>query len=463
MYFKLKDGDTIAAVATPVGEGGISVIRLSGRDAFSAADSVFVGRSRLSDVPSHTAHFGKVVDGQGKFIDEVVAVTFRAPNSYTCEDVVELSCHGGYLVTQKVLHAVFSAGARPAEPGEFTKRAFLNGRLDLSQAEAVGDLIHSQSETAYRSSVRHLSGDLSREIRGVRDELLNLASLLELELDFSEEDVQFANRKMLDERLVGAISVVDRLLASYEVGRIYKEGVRVTIAGKPNAGKSSLLNALLGEERAIVSATPGTTRDTISESISIDGVLFRLTDTAGLRETADSIEEEGVRRANKEAKESDIVLLVMDYEERYYNGTDPLYQRLADACATTGSELIHVWNKIDLYSAEAPRAPEDSKTFYVSALKREGIDSLRKGLSSVVLSAFTSESSVVVTNARHRDALARAHKSLGLALDTLQCGKSGEFVALDLRAGLGALGEITGEVTSEDVLNNIFSKFCIGK
>ncbi len=463
MYLKLKDNDTIAAVATPLGEGGISVIRVSGRNAFSVADKVFVGRSKLSDSPSHTAHFGRILDGSGNFVDEVVAVTFRAPNSYTCEDVVELSCHGGYLVTHKVLQLMLSTGARSAEPGEFTKRAFLNGRLDLSQAEAVGDLIHSQSEAAYRSSIRQLSGELSRELKGVRDELLNLASLLELELDFSEEDVEFANRKTLENRMVGAIEVVDRLLASYAVGKIYREGVRVTIAGKPNAGKSSLLNVLLGEDRAIVNPTPGTTRDTISENISINGVLFRLTDTAGLRETADTIEHEGVERAQREAENADVVLLVMDYKEQYYNGTDPMYNRMADVCAHTGIKLVKVWNKTDLYPAEAPRSPKDGHVFYVSALKGDGIEYLRKGLLKLALSEQTNEASVVVTNARHRDALARSRKSLKMALETLKSGKSGEFVALDLRAGLNALGEITGEITTEDVLDNIFSKFCIGK
>lgn len=463
MYLKLKDGDTIAAIATPVGEGGISVIRISGPDAFYVTDKSFVGKNTLAGSPSHTAHYGKVVDSGGGFVDEVVAVTFRRPNSYTCEDVVEISCHGGYLVTQKVLQLMISGGARAAEPGEFTKRAFLNGRLDLSQAEAVGDLIHAQSEAAYRSSLRQLSGELSREVKSVRDELLNLASLLELELDFSEEDVEFANRKTLDARIGGAMEVIDRLLESYSVGRAYKEGVRVTIAGKPNAGKSSLLNALLGEGRVIVSDVPGTTRDTVSESLVIDGVLYRLTDTAGLRETADSIEREGVERAEKEAGKADIVLLVMDYGERYYNGSQPSYARVEELCARSGIKLVRVWNKIDLYHSEPPRFQQDGDAFYISALTGEGIDFLRKGLSMVALGHEVSESSVVVTNSRHRDALARAKKSLGLALETLRARKSGEFVALDLRTGLDALGEITGEITTEDVLNNIFSKFCIGK
>jgi len=463
MLLKLKDNDTIVAIATPIGEGGISVIRISGTEAFPISDKIFLGKTKLSDVQSHTAHFGKVVDYNGSYIDEAVAVVFKKPNSYTCEDVVEINCHGGYMVTQKVLQRVISAGARMAEPGEFTKRAFLNGRLDLTQAEAVGDLIHSQSEAAYKSSLRQLSGELSRQIKSVRDELLNLASLLELELDFSEEDVEFANRKVLSERLGGAIKVVDDLLKSFSVGKVYSEGVRVTIAGKPNAGKSSLLNALLQEDRAIVSEIPGTTRDTVTETISIGGILFRLTDTAGLRETTDAIEREGVNRAQKEAEHSDIVILVIDYCEHNYNGSEPLYDKIADVCNNNGIKLLRAWNKIDLHKSEAPRKPDHDNVFYVSALHGDGIDSLKKGLLKVAIGSQVNESSVVITNTRHRDTLHRARKSLQLASDTLKSGKSGEFVAMDLRAGLNSLGEITGEITNEDILNNIFSKFCIGK
>ncbi len=462
--YKLYDsGDTIAAISTPLGEGGISVIRISGQDALAIADRIFLGKTKLGDVPSHTAHFGRIVEEEGAIVDEAVIVVFRTPNSYTGEEVVEISCHGGYLVTQKVLQRILTAGARLAEPGEFTKRAFLNGKIDLSQAEAVGDLIHSQSEAAYRSSIRQLSGELSRKIKSIRDELLNLASLLELELDFTEEDVEFADRRALEIRLTSAIGVVNELLSSYSVGKIYREGVRVTIAGKPNVGKSSLLNALLGENRAIVSDTPGTTRDTISETLSMNGILFRLTDTAGLRETTDKIEQEGVERAEREAEESDIALLVMDYGESDYNGSGGLYGRLSEVCAKRGVKLVKVWNKIDLYRGEPPRTSEDDRAFYVSATRGDGIDFLRKGLCQIAMVEEMKESSVVVTSARHREALDRAAKRLTLALDTLKGGKSGEFVALDLRGGLSALGEITGEVTAEDILNNIFSKFCVGK
>ncbi|HUI31537.1 MAG TPA: tRNA uridine-5-carboxymethylaminomethyl(34) synthesis GTPase MnmE [Candidatus Acidoferrales bacterium] len=456
-----ENNPAISAIATPIGVGGISVVRISGEGSFAIADKIFLGKSKLNEAPSHTAHFGKIVDHNGGFVDEVVAVVYRKPNSYTCEDIVEISCHGGYLVTQKVLQQTIDAGARLAEPGEFTKRAFLNGRIDLSQAEAIGDLIHSQSEAAYRSSLRQLSGDLSWKIKSISDELLNLASLLELELDFSEEDVEFANRKSLEDRLQKAINVVDELLSSYEVGRIYREGVRVAIAGKPNAGKSSLLNALLQENRAIVSETPGTTRDTISESVSINGILFRLTDTAGLREAMDNIEREGVDRARKEAEQSDVVLLVIDCESHDYNGSEPSYKELADACTRRNVKLIKVWNKIDIYKGTAPRKQEDG--FFVSALCGDGIDFLKDGLFKIALGQQMNESSVVVTNTRHRDLLSRAQRNLRLALETLKSGKSGEFVALDLRGGLNALGEITGEITTNDVLNNIFSKFCIGK
>jgi tRNA modification GTPase len=451
----------IAAIATPVGVGGISVVRISGEGAFPIADKVFLGRTRLSDAASHTAHFGKVVDYNGTLIDEVVAVLYRKPSSYTCEDVVEISCHGGYVVTEKVLRQVLDAGARLAEPGEFTKRAFLNGRLDLSQAEAVGDLIHSQSEVAYRSSIKQLSGELSRKIKSVTDELVNLASLIELELDFPEENVEFANRQSLEDRLQDTIRVVNGLVSSYSVGRIYREGVRVTIAGKPNAGKSSLLNALLQENRVIVSDTPGTTRDTVTESTVINGVLFRLTDTAGLRETINSIEREGVERAQKEAEESDVVLLVIDCASRYYNGNDPSYQQVANICAGRNIKLIEVWNKIDL--CEGISRQETDGRFFVSALRGDGIDLLKNGLFKVAVGQNVNESSIVVTNARHRDALSRAKKSLSLAMESLKGHKSGEFMALDLRGGLNALGEITGEVTTDDILNSIFSKFCVGK
>lgn len=409
-YRLIDNEDTIAAIATPIGVGGISIVRISGEQALPISDRIFLGKTKLSEAITHSAHFGTVVGENASLIDEAVAVVFRKPASYTCEDVVEIQCHGGFLASEKVLRKVLEAGARIAHPGEFTRRAFLNGRLDLSQAEAIGDLIHSKSEAAYRSSIRQLTGELSRKIKEVRDELLNLAALLELELDFSEENVEFAERSFLISRLEDSIGVVKQLLSSYSIGKLYKEGVRVAIAGKPNVGKSSLLNSLLHESRAIVSEIPGTTRDTISESMEINGILFRLTDTAGLRETTDSVESEGVDRARREIADSDVVLLVADYGESDYNGIDPAYQELSESCGSWNTKLIRVWNKIDLYASSAPRAPE--KGFFISALRDEGVSALKKGLLDAALGQNVDEMSVVVTNIRHRDVLLRAEKSL---------------------------------------------------
>ncbi|MGC8594670.1 MAG: tRNA uridine-5-carboxymethylaminomethyl(34) synthesis GTPase MnmE [Candidatus Kryptoniota bacterium] len=458
-----KNFDTIAAIATPIGEGGISVIRISGESAIPVADLLFKGRVKLSEVQSHTAHFGRLVTQDGTILDEVVATCFRKPSSYTCEDVVEISCHGGYLVSQKVLNEILNCGVRLAEPGEFTKRAFLNGRLDLTQAEAVADLIHAKSETAYKSSLKQLSGELSSEINSIRSELLDLASLLELELDFSEEDVEFADRHKLQSGIETAIAKIGRLASTYSIGRIYREGVRVVIVGKPNVGKSSLMNRLLGEKRAIVSEVPGTTRDTITEEIILHGIRFRLTDTAGLRDTSDTIENEGVLRTRQEASKADILLLIRDITE-IRNGNksaDDIYANIENLCQLNNIPILAVWNKVDLIPEIENR--KTSEGIFISALKGTGINVLKKKLYDMVVNIDLSENSIIVTSARHNDALRRAGRSLSLALESLREGQPGEFIALDLRAGLDALGEITGEVTTDDILNNIFSRFCIGK
>jgi tRNA modification GTPase len=458
-----KNYDTIAAIATPIGEGGISVIRISGESAISIADTLFRGKVKLSEVESHTAHFGKALARDGGILDEVVATVFRKPTSYTCEDVVEISCHGGYLVTQKVLNEILNYGARLAEPGEFTKRAFLNGRLDLTQAEAVADLIQAKSEAAYRSSLRQLNGNLSFEIKSIRSQLLDLASLLELELDFSEEDVDFADRRQLESGIEAAITKVESLESTFYVGRICREGVHVVIAGKPNVGKSSLMNRLLGEERAIVSELPGTTRDTITEEIVINGIQFKLTDTAGLRETSDKIETEGVLRTHQETEKADILLLVRDIAE--FNDknkqSDQNYSRIIDLCRINSIPILTAWNKIDLNPGlENIKGPNG---IFISALRGTGINILKNRLYEMVVATDLSENSVIITSARHRDALRRAKRSLSLALQSIREGQSNEFIALDLRSGLDALGEITGEVTTDDILNNIFSRFCVGK
>ncbi|CUU03137.1 tRNA modification GTPase [Candidatus Thermokryptus mobilis] len=458
--------DTIVAISTAIGEAAISVIRISGKDAIKVADRVFVGKRKLADVKTHTAHYGKIVDKNGDVVDYVVATVFKAPNSYTGEDTVEISCHGGILVTRKVLETVLEAGARLAQPGEFTKRAFLNGKIDLSQAEAVADLIRSATELAYQSSLSQLEGALSRKIRKMREDLINLCSLVELELDFADEDLEFVDKAQLAEKIKDVIGEIDELIETFRFGKIYREGIKVVIAGKPNAGKSSLLNALLNENRAIVSEIPGTTRDVIEESLNIEGVLFRIVDTAGLRETFDIVEREGVRRTEEQLKKADMILLVIDSTDEINEEDVRIYHRVLNFAVDESKRCIIVFNKVDLLDGKRPnmKIMVDFPVVYISALTGFGLEKLKKLMVEQSFLGMTrTESSVVVTNVRHRDALLRAKQSLIYALRSLEQGMSGDLVAVDLRAGLNHLGEIIGEVTTDDILNNIFSKFCIGK
>lgn len=462
--------DVISAISTPIGVGGIGVVRLSGKDAVQVADKIFRGSVRLSDVTTHTAHFGHIANLEGNVIDEVVALAFKAPHSYTGENVVEISCHGGILVTRKILQATLDAGARLAEPGEFTKRAFLNGRMDLSQAEAVADLIHSKTDAAHRSSLAQLEGTLSKKINRMRDELVNLCSLIEVELDFAEEDLEFVSREDFIVKTENTMREIQALIESFEIGKVYREGVKVVIAGKPNAGKSSILNALLQEDRVIVSEIPGTTRDTIEENLTIGGVLFRLVDTAGLRDTVDRIEREGVRRAERQLSNADIILLVVDSSEELSEVDSALMGRmLGDIERTQGKvHCVVAMNKIDLVQTDVavPQILSERgyKSVKVSATTGTGLNNLRNALVETTLKGGDgSERSVVVTNVRHRNALERAWQSLSFALKSAREQQTGDFIAADLRAALDALGEIVGVVTTDDILNNIFSKFCIGK
>ncbi len=462
--------DTIAALATPVGEGGISIVRVSGGNAIPVVDELFVGRHRVLDMKSHTVAFGNLVDRRGagkRIIDEVVVIVFRNPNSYTGEDVVEIHCHGGMYVSRSVLDVLFDSGIRHANPGEFTLRAFLNGRMDLSQAEAVADIIHARSETAHRSSVDQLKGSLSVEIQKIRSDLLNFCSMIELELDFSEEGLELVNRDSFFKRAEAVVHRLCELIESFSLGRIHRDGIKVVLAGRPNAGKSSLLNALLRENRAIVTEIPGTTRDTIEENLQIDGLLFRIIDTAGLRETSDPIESEGVQRTLDQLERSDMTLLIVDLSVALTEETAHFMEDLLKDMKRRDVLPIVVFNKIDLVDRETTQSSGHLMHYpfvKLSAKTGEGIDGLR----SIMVRTATGgksmqEGSVLVTNSRHRDALVRAQRSLKMAIETLKRGESGEFISVDLRASLDALGEITGEVTSEDILNNIFSQFCIGK
>jgi len=420
---------------------------------------------------SHTAHYGRFVDEHDKTIDNVVVLVFRRPNSYTGEDTVEISCHGGRYLTKKILEAVLRLGARAAQAGEFTKRAFLNGRIDLAQAEAVADLIHARSERAHQSSLAQLNGMLSDRIVMVQTQLIESISLLELELDFAEEGYEFTEKSKVAERLRLSISEISELLLTYSVGKVYRDGVKVVLAGAPNVGKSSLLNALLQEDRAIVTDVPGTTRDIIEESINLGGLLFNLIDTAGIRSTEDLVEQEGVRRAEIRLSNCDILVLILD-------GTRPVEvdevaatKRLASAAEQRGASCIFAINKIDTMNPqknpilEIEHIAKKHNVVEISAKTHQGLESLKNLLIEKALRDLPSisEGSVTITNARHYSALERTADSLKLALQTVESGGSGEFVAVDLRAALDVLGEIIGATSTEDILNSIFSRFCIGK
>lgn len=463
--------DTIAAIATPIGEGGISVIRISGPSAFATADACFRGRVKLAEAASHTAHFGYIADATGQRLDEVVATVFKSPHSYTGEDVVEVSCHGGAYVTQAILSTFLSLGARLAEPGEFTKRAFLNGKMDLSQAEAVADLIHARSGLSLRSSLSQLQGRLSEQINAVREKLISTIGLLELELDFAEDGYEFVEKQKAISDLDEIIGRINKLLDTYKSGKIHRDGVKVVLAGAPNVGKSSLLNQLLNENRAIVTDIPGTTRDVIEENLTINGILFRVIDTAGLRKTADVVEQEGVARTKAKVEESDLVLLVLD-ASRPAEAPDiePLSQ-VAKVIKEGMKACVVAVNKVDLNPTINGKLLQSMSflkglpTVRVSALTGYGIDELKQTMVSSTLGGGKQapESSVLVTNLRHFQAIKSAKEALLLAKESLGRGESSEFVAVDLRSALDSLGEITGVVTTEEILNSIFSKFCIGK
>ena len=446
--------DTIAAVATPTGIGAISIVRVSGSKAISIVDSVFIGKDKLKKVQSHTIIYGKIIDDDGNLIDDVLVSVFRNPHSYTGEDSIEISTHGNPLISQKIIELLIKKGVRIAEPGEFTKRAFLNNRLDLAQAESVVDIINSRTDASLRGARNQLDGILSKKIGELRELLINASSFVELELDFAEEDVEFIDKKELLERLNKIRSEIDKLLNTYSFGRLMRDGVNVTIVGIPNVGKSSLLNYILKESRAIVSHVPGTTRDVIREDVSIDGILYRLYDTAGIRISEDEVEKEGVLRSREAVKNADIVLFINDTEQKF------AYDLLEDINILTSQEkIISVINKIDV-----PHETLEHADVYISALNGEGIENLFVKLKEKSIgNSNYSEKSAVVSNVRHYQCLRKARESLSNAEYSINNGFTGEFISVDLRNAENFLGEIIGEVTSDDILNNIFMKFCIGK
>ena len=470
--------DTIVALSTPPGAGALAVVRLSGPAAVAGVAALF-SKQKLAEQPGHTLHYGTLRDPETtEILDEVVVALYRAPRSFTREDVVEISCHGSDYVVQRVLAALLRQGARLAQAGEFTKRAFLNGAMDLAQAEAVADLIAADSALAHQVALRQLRGGFSDELRGLRARLVQFAALLELELDFGEEDVEFADRTGLARLLAEVRGVVLGLLRSFELGNVIKNGITTVIAGRPNAGKSTLLNALLREERAIVSAIPGTTRDFIEDEISIEGLKFRFVDTAGLRDNpADEVEAIGVRRTRERIGQAALLLYLFDMTELTPSEVRADIQELI---AATGRDLpvLAVGNKRDLAS-ETQKAAFDSSVapsfqarstrhqapILISAAQKAGLDELQAALLAQVRGAGleNSASATIVTNVRHACALEAAAGHLAAVQAGLDTGRGTELLAADLRYALAALGEITGEISSDDLLTSIFTQFCIGK
>lgn len=459
--------DTIAAIATPPGHGGIAIIRVSGPKSCEYADLVF----RTAQTPikgggmePYRLYHGHIVDPRtNAAIDEVLCVLMRSPNSYTGEDVIEIHSHGGHIVPVRILETLFSLGVRPANPGEFSLRAFLNGKMDLTQAEAVCDIINARTEEGLKQAELQLKGELSYRISGFKDTMLDILAEIEAQVDFPEDEIDPIAKDSIIKRATGAISGIDRLLATYEEGRIIKQGVKTAILGKPNVGKSSLLNALLMKERAIVSPRPGTTRDYIEESIDVRGIPLVLIDTAGIRHTSNEIEYEGVRLAKEKAVEAELLLIVLDGSEEPDNDDIEVLK------AATDKKTVIIINKSDLGIKLSPDAlPSTIRRECIvetSARLRTGIEELKDTIKGLLTgtSGYSDRNGIMLTEIRHKLALETAAQSLRTFLRMLESGESPEFLAIDIRSALDSIGEITGEVTTEEILGRIFSKFCIGK
>jgi tRNA modification GTPase len=461
----------IAAIATAAGEAAISILRISGEGVFEIGDKVFRKSGdksfSFSAAQSHTAHYGYMVDLKGNLIDEVMAIVYKSPRSFTMEDSLEFNCHGGMIVTQTVLETLLDAGCQLAEAGEFTRRAFLNGRIDLVQAEAIAEMIHAKTEAAYRSALSQLKGELSTRLNALREDVLHACSMLELELDFGEEDVEFQSREEL--RLLTAVlrTQLEELCNSFKVGKLVREGVATVIVGKPNAGKSTLLNALLGKERAIVSELAGTTRDYIEEGVVIEGILFRLIDTAGLRLSDNDIEAEGIRRSHEKIDEADLILYLYDASQSLSTAEKEEIRIIREKNPQV--KFLLVGNKTDQNKPfEVGMKPMEESylnaEIVISALTRDGLQHLKSTLSLLAAGAEKlTDGSVMITNLRHYEALRNALQNLQAAEEAITHNHPTELIAADLRACLQYIGEITGKISPDDILNNIFAKFCIGK
>lgn len=450
-----SQNDVICALATPNGVGAIGVIRISGKNCLQLISSVF--SKDLTNQSSHTLHFGTIRSNDGELIDEVLVSVFQNGKSFTGEESAEIACHGSHYILQQVLSVLLSKGCRMAEPGEFTMRAFMNGKLDLSQAEAVADLIASESKKAHEIALNQLRGNFSSELNGLREQLIHFASLVELELDFSEEDVEFADRTELLNLVIHVLNVVTRLEQSFELGNAIKNGVPVAIVGAPNTGKSTLLNQLLQEDRAIVSNIAGTTRDVIEETLNIDGILFRLIDTAGIRENAEEIEALGIERSKQKIEQAKLVLCMADASvstslDEVRNWKNELQQ------SYPGKRMIVIANKSDMHALSLSQ-----EEIGISAKEGVNIDALKHWMVNQITQGADIQNETIISNIRHRDALTRTREALQQAKTGLETNITGDFVAMDIRQAMYHLGTITGNISEDDLLANIFSKFCIGK
>jgi tRNA modification GTPase len=455
----LDSGSTIVAPATAPGVAAIAVIRVSGPEAFAICNKIFKAKD-LSKQASHTVHFGTIRD-EGKIIDEVLLTLFKGPHSFTKEDVVEISCHGSDFIVKRIIQLLLKHGARLARAGEFTQRAFLNGQFDLAQAEAIADLISSDSDASHQAAIHQMRGGFSEQIKSLRERLISFAALIELELDFSEEDVEFANRQDLKNLVNDILALVNNLITSFDWGNVIKNGVPTVIVGKPNAGKSTLLNRLLNEEKAIVSEIAGTTRDYIEDELVLEGITFRFIDTAGLRETLDTVEAIGVQRTQQKMKQASLILYLFDVNETTAKELSETLQQLKEQYDVP---IYPVANKIDSAQEAHVRTFDnfDSITF-ISAARDLQIDRLKEKLLDTVKQGQFKKGDTVVTNLRHFESLTKSRNALEEVLTGLDRNMSGDFLAMDIRTALYHLGEITGEITTEDLLGDIFSKFCIGK
>lgn len=448
--------DTIVALSTPIGIGAIGVIRVSGSDTFIIIQKIFKGKV-LANQLTHTAHFGHILDDK-IIVDEVVVTLFKNPQSFTKEDVVEISCHGSPYIINKIIKLLIKNGCRYARAGEFTQRAFLNGRFDLAQAEAVADLIASENESAHAAAMNQMRGGFSLELKNLRQELVNFASLIELELDFAEEDVAFANRSDLKNTVTKLHSFAYNLVQSFDLGNVIKNGVPIVIAGKPNAGKSTLLNVLLNEEKAIVSEIAGTTRDLIEDELILEGIKFRFIDTAGLRQTTDKLEAIGIERTHKKMAEASLIIYLFDVRKTTIQDLESEKYNLKKL----GIPILFVANKIDDFQDLAVFESIE-QIIFISALEKKGIETLKSILLDTIKSADFKTGDTVVTNIRHFENLTQTQLALEHTLEGLDNSISSDLLAQNIRQALFYLGQITGEITTDDLLDNIFSKFCIGK